>query len=125
MDGFVLEGERLYVSFPEDLEDEHLAYLERTIPETIHRRGIRGLIVDLSALPFVDGFTLDAVRRLARTAKLLGAVTVICGIGPGAAASLVNMGRDLDELPVAADKGRAEELLEGMGKRGKGKTLSP
>lgn len=106
----------MYVFFPEDLEDEHLVYLERSIPETIHRKGIRGLIVDFSALPFVDGFTLDAVRRLARTAKLLGAVTVICGIRPGAAASLVSMGGDLDELAVAADKERAEELLKEMRK---------
>lgn len=117
MYGHVLEGERLYVFLPEEPEEGYLAYLETFIPETIYRKSVRALIFDLSALPFLDGLILRTLHRLARAAKLLGAATAICGIGPGAAASIVNMEGDLEGLPVAADKEQAEELIEDLKKR--------
>lgn len=107
----------MYVFLPDEPEKEYLAYLETHIPETIYRKSVRALIFDLSALPFLDGFLMSALRRLARVAKLLGADTVVCGIGPGAAASTVNMKGNLEGVPVAVDKEQAEELIEDLKKR--------
>ncbi len=107
MDGYLLEGDRIYVLLREEPDDEYLASLQVTIPEVVYRMGVRGMIVDLAALPFLDGSTVRALCELARTVELMGAPTVVCGIGPGTAASLASLGLDLDGLPVAADKERA------------------
>lgn len=109
---YVIEGEYLLVPLKEDLDAAYLASLVEVLPEVVYRRRIRGVIVDFSALRFIDGYAARMVKKVAGMVSLLGAVTVLCGMKPGVAASLVDLGFDMEGIPVASDKREAQSLVE-------------
>jgi rsbT antagonist protein RsbS len=71
-----------------------------------------GLAIDLSAVRELDSYLTRAIRDVAMLARLMGVATVVCGIRPAVAITLVDMGLELPGVQTAMNLERAVELLD-------------
>jgi rsbT antagonist protein RsbS len=91
----------LVVPIPTDLDDEAIPGIRTEILNRIESTGVRGMVLDLSAVRVLDSFAFEALVHTARMASLLGARTVFSGIQPGVASSLVYLGVEADGVQTA------------------------
>ncbi len=82
----------LIVSFQTELSDDGLDRLREEILDRIKATNARGLIIDITALKIIDSFMARSLSSIATTATLLGAKTVIVGMQPAVALTLVELG---------------------------------
>jgi len=101
----------LIVSLQVALSDVLLEQLKADVGAGLER-GARGLAVDLSGVDLLDSYLSRAMRDLALLAGVMGVPTVICGMDPTTAVTLVEMGLDLSELRTALD---LEAALDDLG----------
>ena len=85
-------GSTLLATIQIDLHDTVVDEFQGDVLEEIERTGAGGLIVDISALESVDSYVARMLSNTAKMAKLMGAETVIVGMRPAVAATLVRMG---------------------------------
>lgn len=111
------EADNLVVTLRGDLDDEYIDLLRERLPAEVGRRRSRGVIIDLSAVDFMDAHAARVVEETAKALSLLGAETVLCGIGPGLAASLVDLQSGLARLPAAGWLEDARDVLEELKRR--------
>ena len=88
----------LIASIQVDLEERVLRQFQSDLLEAIRLNDANFAIVDLSGVEVMDGHDFKGLRRVINVASLLGAETVLCGIQPGVAASLVDLDLFLDDL---------------------------
>ena len=96
------QGSYLIASIHTALDDGQLVRFQRDLIERIGAQRSRGVIIDVAALDVLDSFGSRTLRDIARMSRLRGAETVIVGIAPELAVSMVRLGLDLD-LPTALD----------------------
>jgi rsbT antagonist protein RsbS len=108
----------LIASIQDALTDEDLSQLRMEVVERVGKLHIRGLIVDVTALDVMDSFAVRTVRDLARTIKLRGAETVLVGIQPEVAFSMVRLGLTLEGVETALDLEDGLALLDQHVQRG-------
>jgi len=96
------QGPYLIASIHTALEDGQLMRFQRDLIDRIGTRRARGVIIDVAALDVLDSFGSRTLRDIATMSRLRGAETVIVGIAPELAISMVRLGLDLD-LPTALD----------------------
>jgi rsbT antagonist protein RsbS len=108
------QGSYLIASIHTALDDGQLLRFQHDLIERIGTQRSRGVIIDVAALDVLDSFGSRTLRDIARMSRLRGAETVIVGIAPELAMSMVRLGLDLD-LPTALD---LEEGLAYLGSRG-------
>lgn len=96
------QGSYLIASIHTALDDGQLLRFQRDLIDRIGRLRARGVIIDVAALDVLDSFGSKTLRDIARMSRLRGAETVIVGIAPDLAVSMVRLGLDLD-LPTALD----------------------
>lgn len=113
------QGSYLVVSVPAGLTDTDLLRLQEDLAEQVRRFQSRGIIVDVGLLDVMDSFAARSLRAVAGVAKLRGARTVIVGIQPEVAFSMVQLGLYLEGVPTALD---LEEGLVLLGQQVKGGT---
>lgn len=101
----------LIISLQVALGDVLLEQLKADVGTGLER-GARGLVVDLSGVDLLDSYLSRAMRDLALLAGVMGVPTVICGMDPTTAVTLVEMGLDLSELRTALD---LEAALDDLG----------
>ena len=106
----------LIVTIPQDVGDNEALDLQVRVNETIEKRGPRGLIVDISNLETVDSFLGRLLHDIATGAHLLGAQTVVVGMQPAVAMTLVELGLELKGVRTALDPDR------GLAMRARGTT---
>ncbi len=82
----------LIVSFQTELSDDEIDRLREDILDKIKETNARGLIIDITALKIVDSFMARSLSSIATTATLLGAKTVVVGMQPAVALTLVELG---------------------------------
>ncbi|MCX9074934.1 MAG: STAS domain-containing protein [Candidatus Methanoperedens sp.] len=82
----------LVVSLQTELSDREIVELREEILDRIKKTGARGLIVDITALKLIDSFMAKSLSSIADTATLLGAKTVVVGMQPAVALTLVELG---------------------------------
>ncbi|MCX9080709.1 MAG: STAS domain-containing protein [Candidatus Methanoperedens sp.] len=82
----------LIVSFQIELSDHEIDMLRESILDKIKETGARGLVIDITALKTVDSFMARSLSSIADTATLLGARTVVVGMQPAVALTLVELG---------------------------------
>jgi rsbT antagonist protein RsbS len=118
------QGDFLIASIHAALNDTELMEFQEDLVEQIGSRRARGIIIDVAALDVLDSFGSSALRDLAHMARLRGAVTVIVGIQPDVAFSIVKLGMTLD-LHTALDLEEGLSYLEAMtsGKRASSSAL--
>lgn len=82
----------LIVSFQSELSDREIDDLKQEILDKIKKTSARGLIIDITALKVVDSFMARSLSSIADMATLLGARTVVVGMQPAVALTLVELG---------------------------------
>ena len=97
------QGEYLIASIQSALTDADLLQLRDVLVEHVGRYRSRGVIVDVTALDVLDSFATRTLRAIAYMTKLRGAETVIVGIQPDVALSMVQLGLTLEDVPTALD----------------------
>jgi rsbT antagonist protein RsbS len=84
--------EFLIVSFQTELGDDEIDKLREEILDRIKATNAKGLIIDITALKIIDSFMARSLSSIASTATLLGAKTVVVGMQPAVALTLVELG---------------------------------
>jgi rsbT antagonist protein RsbS len=112
------QGDYLIASIQSALTDADLSQLREALVERVGRFRARGVIVDVTALDVMDSFAVRTIRDLAHTTWLRGAETVIVGIQPEVAFSMVQLGLTLKGIATALD---LEEGLLFLDRRVKGR----
>lgn len=101
----------LVVSINVDLHDQVAVQLQEDILNAINRTGSRGLLIDVTALETVDSFMGRILGYTGSMAKLMGAETVLSGLQPEVAITLVELGLDFPELKTALNMEKGLEML--------------
>lgn len=85
------------------LDDADLTQLQEALVEKVGKYRARGVIVDATALDVMDSFAARTLRSLAYMVRLRGAETVIVGIQPEVAFTMVQLGLTLEGVKTALD----------------------
>lgn len=94
-------GSTLLATIQIDLHDTIVDAFQNDVLEEIERTGANGLIIDISALETVDSYVARMLANTGKMAKLMGSETVIVGMRPAVAATLVRMGYFMDGIETA------------------------
>ena len=94
-------GATLLATIQIDLHDTVVDSFQNDVLEEIERTGASGLIVDISALETVDSYVARMLANTGKMAKLMGTNTVIVGMRPAVAATLVRMGYFMEGIDTA------------------------
>lgn len=100
-------GDILLVSIQIDLEDQTALALQEDLSERIVATGARGVIIDISALEIVDSFIGRMLSTVASVSRVLDARTILVGMRPAVAITLVELGLSLPGVQTALDVERA------------------
>ncbi|MGH7367007.1 MAG: STAS domain-containing protein [Candidatus Rokuibacteriota bacterium] len=112
-------GEFLLVAIQVEMHDRLVMALEDELTQQIVRHRARGVLIDISALEIADSFIGRSLGNIASMARVLDAETVVVGMRPAVAITLVELGLDLVGVRTAlnAEKGMAliRRRLDGSG----------
>jgi len=101
------------------LTDQDLVILRDRLVEQVGRYRSVGLILDVTGLDVMDSFSVRTLRDMAHMIRLRGADTVIVGIQPEVAFSMVQLGLSLEGVPTALDLEEGLAYLDSRPKRSK------
>ena len=104
-------GDCLLVTIQVDMHDRLAMTLQDDLTERIARTRARGVLIDISALEVVDSFIGRMLGTIAATARVLDAHTVIVGMRPAVAITLVELGVALPGIQTALDVDTGMALL--------------
>ena len=104
-------GSILLATIQMDLHDTVVDAFQHDVLEEIEKTGSSGLIVDISALESVDSYVARMLANTAKMAKLMGSETVIVGMRPAVAATLVRMGYLMSGITTALSLQEGLEFL--------------
>ena len=104
-------GEYLLVTIQVDMHDRLALTLQDDLSRAIVRAGARGVLIDISALEIVDSFIGRILGDIAAIARVLDAETVVVGMRPAVAITLVELGVALEGVRTALDVERGMTLL--------------
>jgi rsbT antagonist protein RsbS len=96
-------GGVLLVSIDEDLDDRSAEALRNDVTSEVSNRGARGVLLDVSVLETIDSFLGRVLAELGSCSAMMGADTVVAGIRPAVAITLVELGLALPGLRTAMD----------------------
>ena len=105
-------GEFLLVTIQVDLHDHLAMTLQDDLTTQIARTGAHGVLIDISAVDVVDSFIGRMIANLSRMSRLLDARTVVVGMRPAVAITLVELGLSLEGVDTALDVERGMRLLQ-------------
>jgi rsbT antagonist protein RsbS len=97
------QGDYLIASVQSVLSDSDLVLLRNVIAERVGKFRSRGVIIDVTALDVMDSYAARTLKAIAQITKLRGAETVIVGIQPEVAFTMVQLGLTLDGVATALD----------------------
>lgn len=120
----------LIVSIQVALSDRLVLQLKDDITARIDATRARGLVIDVSGIDIMDSYISRAIRDIGLVARLMGVQTVISGLDPMIAMTLVEMGLELKGVRTALELESALELLgwragEGPARPGSRETGEP
>lgn len=104
-------GPFLLVTIQVDLHDRLVVTLQNDLTEQISRTGARGVLIDISALDMVDSFMGRMIANIAGMSRILDAETVVVGMRPAVAITLVELGLALPGVRTALDVEKGMEML--------------
>ena len=104
-------GEFLLVSIQVDMHDRLAISLQDDLTEKIVATGAKGVLIDISALDIVDSFIGRTLGSIAGMSRILDAETVVVGMQPPVAITLVELGLSLPGIRTALNVDKGMELL--------------
>lgn len=104
-------GQFLLVTIQVDLYDRIALELEENLIQEITRYNPRGVLIDISAVSIIDSFMGRIFSNIARMAHILDAETVVVGMQPAVAITLVELGLPLTGVRTALSVEKGMELL--------------
>ena len=106
-------GDHLLVSIQVDMHDRLAMALQDDLTERIVQHHARGVLIDISALELVDSFIGRMLGNIAAMSRVLDAQTVVVGMRPAVAITLVELGISLPGVKTALNVEKGIELLRG------------
>ena len=104
-------GEYLLVTIQVEMHDQLALRLQDDLTERIVRDRARGVLIDISSLEIVDSFIGRVLGNIAAMSRVLDAETVVVGMQPAVAITLVELGLSLPGVRTALNVERGMELL--------------
>src|SRR5436853_5950667 len=104
-------GEFLLVTIQVDMHDRLALTLQDDLTEMIVKNRAHGVLIDISALEVVDSFIGRMLGNIASMSRVLDAATVVVGMQPAVAITLVELGLSLPGVRTALNVERGMELL--------------
>ena len=104
-------GEFLLVTVQVDMHDRLAMTLQDDLTDRIVSLGAKAVLIDISALEVVDSFIGRMLANIAAMSRLLDAETVVVGMQPAVAITLVELGLDLNGVRTALNVERGMDLL--------------
>jgi len=104
-------GRFLLVTIQVDMDDRLADTLQNDLTARISQTGARGVLIDISAVDLVDSFIGRMLANVAAMARVLDAETVVVGMRPAVAITLVELGLALPGIRTALDVDRGMKLL--------------
>ena len=117
-------GNTLIVTVLEDLHDRDTVSLQEDIGLMLERTEATGVLLDLTILDIIDSFLGRKINDVATHSTLLGAITVVVGIRPSVAVTLVELGLHLDGVHTALTADRGMTLLRKLQRKQNGKIIA-
>src|SRR5499425_1487317 len=110
-------GPTLLATIQFELHDTVVDAFQSDVLEEIERTAANGLIIDISALETVDSYVARMLANTGKMAKLMGTETVIVGMRPAVAATLVRMGYFMQGIHTALSLEEGLELQAALASR--------
>lgn len=104
-------GHFLLVTVQVDMHDRLVMNLQDDLTEKIAKFSSKGVLIDISALEIVDSFIGRMIANIAGMSKILDAKTVVTGMQPAVAITLVELGLNLEGVDTALNIDRGIALL--------------
>ena len=104
-------GDCLLVTIQVDMHDRLATTLQDDLTERIARTNAKGVVIDISALEIVDSFIGRMLADIAAMSRVLDAGTVVVGMRPAVAITLVELGLSLTGVRTALNVERGMDLL--------------
>ena len=104
-------GQTLLVTIQVDMQDQMALALQDDLANKISATGARGVLIDISALEVVDSFVGRMLASISGISRILDAITVVVGMQPAVAITLVELGLSLEGVRTALNVERGMELL--------------
>lgn len=104
-------GELLLVTIQLDMHDQLAVTLQDDLTNMIANTGARGVLIDISALDVVDSFIGRMLANIAQMSRVLDASTVVTGMQPAVAITLVELGMRLEGVRTALTVERGMAML--------------
>ena len=108
----ILQMDRcLLVTIQVDMEDQTALALQDDLAAKVSATGATGVLIDISALEIVDSFVGRMLAGISGIARILDATTVVVGMKPAVAITLVELGLSLEGVKTALNVRRGMEML--------------
>ena len=104
-------GQFLLVTIQVDLYDRLALNLETDLVQMVAKTGAKGVLIDISAVSIVDSFMGRILGNIANMTKVMDAETVVVGMQPAVAITLVELGLPLTGVYTALNVERGMDLL--------------
>ncbi len=104
-------GNFLLVTIQIDLYDRLATTLEADLVQMVNKTGARGVLIDISALSIVDSFMGRILGNIGSMSKIMDAETVVVGMQPAVAITLIELGLELKGVYTALNVEKGMELL--------------
>lgn len=105
-------GHSLLITIQEDMEDQTALALQDDLAEKIIKTRAKGVLIDISALEIVDSFIGRMLAGISGVGRLLDVTTVVVGMQPAVAITLVELGLSLEGVKTALNVSRGLDLLK-------------
>jgi rsbT antagonist protein RsbS len=111
-------GSNLIATVNEDLTDDDALEFQADLNSRLERAHATGVLIDVSMVETIDSFLGRLLSEIAMGARLLGANTVVAGIQPAVAVTLVELGLDLHGVRTALTPEKGLGILSNSNHRG-------
>jgi rsbT antagonist protein RsbS len=105
------QGDHLLASINAALDDTEMRRFQEELVERIGEERCRGVIIDVAALDVLDSYGASTLGRLAEMARLRGAETVVVGVSPEIAFTMVRLGMSIAHVHTALDLEQGLQVL--------------
>ena len=105
-------GQYLLVTIQVDMHDRLALKLQDDLTQRITESGAKGVLIDISALDIVDSFIGRMIANISSMSRILDAHTVLVGMQPAVAITLVELGMSLTGVRTALNVDRGMAILQ-------------